>query len=242
MRALGGFVCSLAGALTFSLSLAIAYSQNEAHKLATAQSIGYGLILALGFVLMMVGFRLARWLIFVDAAVLVLVFAYFHPIVRSEKTTTALFNDATSLYRADRFSEAIALFERYLGKNPNDALANARIAVCLGQLGRLQESIPYLQKAIALDPADYQSRSNLGLVYEKLSRPEEGLGWARQADKIKPNDPAVLNNLGWVLWRAGHDGEAVTVFQRAVRLAPNVKLYRENLEKARKDAALRPPF
>ena len=145
----------------------------------------------------------------------------------------AIFDEATALYRANRYGDAIPLFERYLVTNPNDALANARIAVCLGENGQLKESIPYLQKAIAADATDYQSRSNLGLVYEKLNRPEEGIEWERQADKIKPNDPMVLNNLGWVLMRAGHNAEAARVFERAVRLAPREKLYRDNLAKAR---------
>jgi len=33
------------------------------------------------------------------------------------------------------------MFERYLRINPNDALANARHRMSLGQVGRLQESI-----------------------------------------------------------------------------------------------------
>ncbi|HEY8133249.1 MAG TPA: tetratricopeptide repeat protein [Thermoanaerobaculia bacterium] len=154
----------------------------------------------------------------------------------------ALFDQATALYKSDRYREAIPIFERYLRSNPNDALANARLGLSLAQAGELQDSIPYLQKAIAADPTDYQSRSNLGLVYEKLNRPEEGIEWERKAVAIKPNDPVVLNNLGFVLMRSGHNAEAVTVFQRAVRLAPNEKLYRENLAQAKKNAALRPPF
>ncbi len=155
-----------------------------------------------------------------------------------QQTTTdpkALFEEATSLYRANRFKEAIPPFERVLQANPNDALANARIGICLGEEGRLQESIPHLLKACALDPADYQSRSNLGLVYEKLNRPEEGIDWERQAAKIKPDDAALLNNLGWVLMRAGHNTEAITALERAVHLAPKESLYRENLQRARQE-------
>jgi len=153
-----------------------------------------------------------------------------------------LFDQATSLYRADRYNMAIPMFEHYLKSNPSDALANARLGMSLAQIGRLQESIPFLRKAIAADATDYQSCSNLGLVYEKLKRPEEGIEWQRKADAIHPNDPVVLNNLGWVLMQSGHNVEAVTVFQRAVRLAPNEKLYRENLAQARKNAALHLPF
>jgi hypothetical protein len=34
--------------------------------------------------------------------------------------------------------------------------------------------------------------------------------------------------------RAGHNAEAVTIFERAVKLAPKEKLYRTNLDRARK--------
>ena len=146
----------------------------------------------------------------------------------------AIFDEATALYRSDHFSDAVPLFQKYLDTAPNDALANARIGICLGELNRLQAALPYLMKASALDATDYQSRSNLALIYEKLNRPEEGIDWARQADKIKPNDAAVINNLGWVLLRAGHRDEAIAQFERAVRLAPDEKLYRENLNRARR--------
>lgn len=131
--------------------------------------------------------------------------------------------------------------EQQVRTHPDDALANARSALCLAQLGLYEKAIPYAKKAIALDPADYQSRSNLGLLYEKLDRPEEGVEWEREAAKIRPNDPEVLNNLGWVLMRAGHNSEAVSVFEKVVRLAPNEATYRSNLREARENAARIPP-
>jgi tetratricopeptide (TPR) repeat protein len=363
VRALSGVIVSFLGTAIFIAGLAAARSQSEARILSATQSIGYGLMMAVGFALMMAGFRVTRWAaVVVDAGTLFFFLTFVYPSVfagvgrslqkraladlrtlasalearatdtneyprvqaigdlaplleptyikrmpRSDpwgqpwryeswkdhyaigsagrdrkfdraslrqypKTSTTsfdgdlvyrdgelicgpyfvmgseasmdpktLFEQATAIYRSNRYDEAIPMFEQYLRSNPNDALANARIGMSLGQVGRLQESIPYLKRAIAGDPIDYQSPSNLGLVYEKLGKPEEGIEWERKADTIKPNEPAVLNNLGFVLMRSGHNAEAVTVLQRAVRLAPNEKLYRENLAQARKNAALRPP-
>ncbi|MGZ8830581.1 MAG: tetratricopeptide repeat protein [Thermoanaerobaculia bacterium] len=155
---------------------------------------------------------------------------------RPPQTTTdpkTLFEQATTLYRANRYGDAIPLFERYLQTAPDDALANARMGMSLGASGRLNEAIPYLMKASTLDANDYQSRSNLGLVYERLNRAEEGIRWEREADRIKPNDPAVLNNLGHVLLRAGHRAEGIAVLERAVRLAPDNPTYRDNLARAK---------
>jgi tetratricopeptide (TPR) repeat protein len=159
--------------------------------------------------------------------------AYGGPAVRPEKDPKALFDQATSLYRQEHYTAAIPLFEEFLKKNPNDALANARLGVSLCDVDRHRDSIPYLEKAIALDPTDYQSRSNLGLAFEKLGKPEDGIAWERKAVALQPNNPVVLNNLGWVLLRAKHRTEALEVFERTVRLSPGVKLYRENLERAR---------
>ena len=359
MKPLSGILASFLGTAMFVVGLLVAWSQSEARILSATQSIIYGIVIAVGFALLMVGFRSAPLAaVVVDAGTLFFFFTFIYPSLFTNvgrslqvrtmadmrtlatalearatdaneyprvqqvsdlvpfleptyikrmprtdgwgqpwryeswgnhyaigsagrdrkfdraslrqypKTSTtsfdgdlvyrdgelisgpdfvmqsdpkALFEQATALYKSDRYSEAIPMFEQYLRSNPDDALANARIGMSLGQVGRLQESIPYLQKAIAADPTDYQSRSNLGLVYEKLNRPEEGVEWERKAVAIKPNDAVVLNNLGWVLMRSGHNAEAVTVFQRAVRLAPNEKLYRENLAQAKKNAVQHPP-
>jgi len=163
--------------------------------------------------------------------------AFGGPAVRPEKDPKALFDQATSLYRQEHYGAAIPLFEEFLKKNPNDALANARLGISLCDVERYRDSIPYLEKAIALDATDYQSRSNLGLVYEKLGKPEEGIEWERKAVALQPDNPSVLNNLGWVLLQAKHNSEARKVLERTVRLAPGVKQYRENLERARSASA-----
>lgn len=159
--------------------------------------------------------------------------AFGGPAVRPEKDPKALFDQATALYRQEHYGAAIPLFQQFLKKNPDHALANARLAASLCNVERYRDAIPYLEKAIALDATDYQSRSNLGLVYEKLGKPEAGIEWERKAVALQPENLAALNNLGWVLLQAGHNREALEIFERVVRLAPTVKQYRENLDRAR---------
>ncbi|MDQ6802482.1 MAG: tetratricopeptide repeat protein [Acidobacteriota bacterium] len=173
-----------------------------------------------------------QWIAFPDGPQ-----AYGGPAVKPEKDPKALFDQATSLYRQEHYGAAIPLFELFLKNNPDHALANARLGISLCDVNRYNDAIPYLQKAIALDPTDYQSRSNLGLAYEKLGKPEEGIEWERKAVALQPDNPEVLNNLGWVLMQAKHNAEALKVFERTVRLAPTVKLYRDNLQRARSAAA-----
>jgi Flp pilus assembly protein TadD len=236
------------GAFVFGATLAVAYRTSILAHLTRPEQIVGGVIAAIGFVIMMRAFTASPGAaVIVAEAVTLMAIVMCYRVVASSSAGNprrysqqtpadpkALFDQATAVYRADRFGDAIPLFEQYLRTNPNDALANARIGICLGQLERLPESMPYLKKASALDPTDYQSRSNLGLVYEKLGRPEEGIDWERQADRIKPNDAAVLNNLGWVLLRSRHYDEAIPILERAVRLAPNENRYRVNLKEARK--------
>ncbi len=158
------------------------------------------------------------------------------PAQETPTNPSVLFDQATGRYKRSDYNAAIPLFERFLRKNPNDALANARLGMSYCMVSRYQDAIPYLQKAIALDPTDYQSRSNLGLVYEKLGNPEQGIEWERKAVALRSNDPVLINNLGWVLLQAHHTAEAVEAFKRAVRLAPNVEQYRENLALAEKQS------
>jgi Flp pilus assembly protein TadD len=150
------------------------------------------------------------------------------------KDPDELFKEATALYRADNYRAAIPMFRQYLTKKPNDALANARLGGSYGEIGQNEDAIPYLEKAIALDATDWQSRSSLGLLHERMGKAELGVEWSRQAEKLEPRNDVVLNNLGIVLLSAGRASEAADAFQRAVSLAPNVKVYRENLARARK--------
>jgi len=94
------------------------------------------------------------------------------------KDSKALFDEATTLYRANRYSDAIRCSSAISASIQRRACKRAH-RMSLGQVGRLQESIPYLKKAIAGDTTDYQSPSNLGLVYEKLGKPEEGIEGAQ---------------------------------------------------------------
>ena len=57
-----------------------------------------------------------------------------------------LFDQATTLYCADHFHEAIPKFEEYLRTPSERRAGNAQFGICLGQVGRLQESIPDVQK------------------------------------------------------------------------------------------------
>jgi tetratricopeptide (TPR) repeat protein len=158
---------------------------------------------------------------------------------QASREPKTLFDEATAVYRQGEYSRAIPMFEEFLRKNPDHALANARLGMSYCAVSRYEEAVPILKKAIALDATDYQSPSNLALAYEKLGKPEQGIEWARKAVALQPNDAGVINNLGWVLLQAHHNSEAVSVFERAVRLAPGVAQYRENLERARASARRR---
>ncbi|HUP44090.1 MAG TPA: tetratricopeptide repeat protein, partial [Thermoanaerobaculia bacterium] len=148
----------------------------------------------------------------------------------------ATFEKATMLYRADRFVEAIPLFEQFVRARPDHALAQARLGLSLSQVERYEESVAVLQRANELDPTDYQSRNNLALVYEKLGRAELGVAPAREAAALQPGEPLVQNTLGLVLMKAGHLPEAIEHLETAARLQPKLVAAHYNLALAYTEA------
>src|SRR5438067_331630 len=137
MKVLAG----IAGAFIFTLAIAFAQWRNEVH-LPLNEAIVCGLIAAAGFALMAYSVSI-RAMVVVDGLIVAALYFIVIPFVEGGlmRDGKKPFDEATRLYRADRYSEAVPLFDDYLKTNPNDALAHARIAICLGQLGRLEEAI-----------------------------------------------------------------------------------------------------
>lgn len=135
--------------------------------------------------------------------------------------TAASFEKATTLYRGERFAEAVPLFEEIVMQHPENALAQARLGISLVHLERYDDGMPHLQRAIALDSTDWQSRSSLGVVYARIGEPEKGVQPAREAITIEPSSAVAWYNLGWILLRAKHPSQAVDAYSRAALLDPN---------------------
>jgi tetratricopeptide (TPR) repeat protein len=147
-------------------------------------------------------------------------------------TPEAVFDVATELYRADRFAEAVPLFQQFLRVRKDHGLAHSRLGLSLARLERYDEAVTILKRAGELDPADYQSRNNLALTYGRMGKPELGIEPAREAARLKGDDPIVQNTLGYVLLESGRARDAIAPLEMVVRTQPQSVEGRWNLARA----------
>ena len=76
-----------------------------------------------------------------------------------------------TLYRRDRFNDAITEFTRAIRLYPNARCYSNR-GVAYGQLGKYNEAIAYFEEALELDPGNASYLDNLAKAERALA-----LGW-----------------------------------------------------------------
>lgn len=77
-------------------------------------------------------------------------------------------------YRAERFPQALACFNRAISLRPTFASAHNSRGFVLQDLGRLEESLADFSRAVELGPELAMSRLNLGMLQLKLGQFESG--------------------------------------------------------------------
>jgi tetratricopeptide (TPR) repeat protein len=115
---------------------------------------------------------------------------------------------------------ALALYERALDVNPDNAQASLGMGIVLERLGRADEAGSFYARSIAAapDPAAY---NNLGVWYQRRGKLDEAEAAYREAIALKPHFAQAHDNLGIIYALGGDDAQAIAAFETALRLDPN---------------------
>ena len=142
-------------------------------------------------------------------------------------SSKAVFERATSLHRAGKFTEAEALLHDAIGRDPaNVDLRNAR-GVMFAAMGRHLDAVWCYRDALAYDPKAGGVWTNLGNALTQLNHLKGAVACHRRAIALSGNDdPLLHHNLGTSLAEAGQHGEAVAAFSRAIELKPDYAMAR----------------
>lgn len=94
------------------------------------------------------------------------------PVVAAGDATDAapLFEQATSLARDGKTSEAIALLQQVVEREPRHAAANHALGAIFNAQGRYPEALSYAQAAVAADPGNGRYRYGRGVVLAEHGR------------------------------------------------------------------------
>jgi len=124
--------------------------------------------------------------------------------------------EAELLTRAERFADAMAVYDAALEEFPQNSdllYARAMVAEKMGRIDLLERD---LRSVLARDPDNADALNALGYTLaDRTDRLEEALGYIERAYAIKPDDHYVVDSMGWVMYRMGRHREALELLRRA---------------------------
>ncbi len=130
--------------------------------------------------------------------------------------------------RNDDLAGLSKYYEAWIGKNPNDVEAIARLARNLSTQGRLPEARTWLERGIAVAPTRKELRQALIDQLSFEQKYAEAIPHYEAMDKADPNNPDILREWGKLVMRDAGKPEAE-------RQAAAVAIWKRLLEKKAKD-------
>ena len=133
------------------------------------------------------------------------------------------------LNQAGRLSEGLAVCQKSVSLEPNNAEAHNNLGNTLHKLDRFDEADENYRKAIALKSDYAEAHNNLGNTLHKLDRFDEAEESYRKAIAFKSGYSEAYFNLGNILQELRRSEEAVKSYKKAIDLKPNYTLAYNNL-------------
>lgn len=128
-----------------------------------------------------------------------------------------------------RISESLAVSQKSVQLDHQDAQAHSNLGITLLELGRLDEALLSLKQAIVLKPAYAEAYFNLGATQQKLDRLDEAKVSYIQAIALKPDYAEAHYNLGNTYKKMCRLDAAEASYMRAIALKPNYAQALNNL-------------
>ena len=120
-----------------------------------------------------------------------------------------------------RHAEAIALFERALTAQPNDARVLFALANTAQAVGHRDAAENFFRRVLAQEPDRLEALVNLANLLRRASRTSDVIALLKPALERKPEEPTLWLTLGSAINEAGDSKTAETFYREALRLRPN---------------------
>jgi Tfp pilus assembly protein PilF len=130
------------------------------------------------------------------------------------------YNRGTVLKQVERWTEALASYDRAIGLNGEFARAHAGRAETLQQLNRLPEALDSYDRAINIDPRDATPYNSRAVVLQKMGSFDAALASYNRAIAADPNYAEAYFNRGSVLAELRDFEGALASYDRAIALKP----------------------
>ncbi len=126
--------------------------------------------------------------------------------------------EATDLFKMQRYDEAAAKYQTIIDKYPESLYAWSNLGVVRSQEGKLQEAMKALQQAVKLSPNDAFSYRNLGIVYYQLDQNDAAIDALERSIALDPNNVYSHDYLGCACSQKGWQEVAEKEFRKAIEI------------------------
>lgn len=143
---------------------------------------------------------------------------------------------AVALVAAERFDEAVPVYESILGAAPTDRTARFNLALALARVWNFRRSEIEYRKLLADDERFVQGWYNLATLYQAQGRLDEARRTWQEVIRLAPHLPSAHACLAEVLLDLGESAEAMRAYAEAAKLRPNQVTAWMNLASAAREA------
>jgi tetratricopeptide (TPR) repeat protein len=146
--------------------------------------------------------------------------------------TIILGSVADRLRQQERLADAIAVYDKALEIDPDDAAVLLRRGLAYAAAGDLVSAETDYRRSISADSLDTLPWVNLGIARAALGDGAGAIAAYRSASRIDPRDPLPWFNTGNVYLRANRHVDAIAAYRRAAELSPGLPAIHFNLARA----------
>ena len=146
-------------------------------------------------------------------------------------TANALYDRGLYLMAANKFEDAIPVFEQSLALNADNSEAWDSKGYCLYELGRYEESLQSIDKALQIEPDSAVFLNNKGLTLFALNRYDEAVKSYEASIEIYPSYREAMYGKCQCLEKLGRTGEAQACNQALAGLSEFKNLEKPLIEK-----------
>ena len=137
------------------------------------------------------------------------------------ETAATLNNSGIALTEANRPNDAILLFRKALGMEPENPLLWLNLGIAQQRTGDYEEAIDSFHRALCIDSSLADAWLSMGLIYYEMDEFELCENCYNSALAYDEDDPRLWNNIGVLFFSQGRFEEARGCFEEAVSLMPH---------------------
>jgi tetratricopeptide (TPR) repeat protein len=130
------------------------------------------------------------------------------------------FRQAVILHEQGRVRDAVQLYQRILGAEPDHFGCLHYLGLIYAQQNQYDEAIVLLHKALDRNPNSADTHVNLAVIFETINRPQEAIAHCRKALAIKTDFAEAHFITGNAFKALDRFEEAVIHFQKAIEIRP----------------------